>query len=118
MVVEMETKDTPQGIVGFRFAQALLRGDYEAARTALSEEVKLEYAGPNLKETFEGMMEITYAAFDDQPQIEVLDNAVLADPSRAEEGFVYVGIWSEALILRVQPLDGEYLITELEFGRP
>ena len=41
---EMGTKDTPQGIVGFKFAQALLSRAYDTAHAMLSTELELEYA--------------------------------------------------------------------------
>jgi hypothetical protein len=39
----METEDTPQGIVAFKFARALLSGDYVAAHALLSAELRHEY---------------------------------------------------------------------------
>ena len=76
----MGTKDTPQGIVGFKFAQALLIRDYDTAHAMLSAELKLEYPVPGLKERFEEMIRDAHPP-SELPDIEVLDNSGLGGAS-------------------------------------
>jgi hypothetical protein len=113
----METKDTPQGIVGFKFAQSLLSGDYETAHSLLSTELKIEYPVPNLKQSFEEMMSHAQAPAE-LPDIEVLDNTFLGQSSLDSEGWAYVAIWSEAVTITAKPFGPDYLIAELDWGRP
>lgn len=113
----MATKDTAQGIVGFKFARALLNGDYEMARSLLSTELKSEYPVPSLKQSFEEMMSLAHAPAE-LPDIEVLDNTLLGESSLDSEGWAYVAIWSEAVTITAKPFGSDYLITELEWGRP
>jgi hypothetical protein len=118
----METKDMPHGILGFMFAQALVKGEYDKAHAMLSAELKLEYPPTALKQNYEDM--IDYAQPSRQPDVEVLDNSLIPDAPRPmdEEGWVYVSIfgdgWSEAVIVTVKPFGHVYLITELIWGRP
>ena len=53
---EMGTKNTPQCIVGFKFAQALLSRDYDTAHAMLSAELRPEYPVRSLKQNFEEMI--------------------------------------------------------------
>lgn len=55
---DMGTKDTPQGVVGFKFAHALLKRDYDTALAMLSAELKLEYSVLGLKQSFEEMISL------------------------------------------------------------
>jgi hypothetical protein len=109
----MATKDMPHGIVGFRFAQALLKCEFSQAREMLSPELKLEYSAFNLKERFEDMMSIADPAFSDAVAV---DNA--RHPELDEKGWAYVAISTEAVTVTVKPFEQEYLITELIWGRP
>lgn len=113
----METKDTPQGIVGFKFAEALLSGDYETARSLLSAELKIEYPVPGLKQSLEEMMSLAHAPAE-LPDVEVLDNTFLGESSLDADGWAYVAIWTEAVTITAKPFGSHYLITELTWGRP
>ena len=113
----MKTKDTPQGLVGFRFARAMLSGDYATARALLSAELKLEYPVARLRQSFEEMMSLADAPAE-LADIEVLDNSSLGNPSLDAEGWAYIAIWTEAVTITVKPLGPDYLITELIWGRP
>jgi hypothetical protein len=114
---DMGTKDTPQGIVGFKFAHALLSGDYETAHSLLSTELKVEYPVPSLKQNFEEMMNLAEEPAE-LPEIQVLDNTYLGESSLDAEGWAYVAIWSEAVTVTAKPFGSDYLITELIWGRP
>jgi len=112
----MGTKDTPQGIVGFKFAQALLSRDYDTARAMLSAELELEYPVPVLKQRFEEMISNAHPP-SELPDVEVMDNSGLGDASLDAEGLAYVAIWSEAVTITVKPFGADYLITDLIWGR-
>ena len=114
----METKDTPQGIVGARFAQALLDRDFASAHTMLSPQLKLEYSVERLGQTFEQMIRRAEQPTPAFPEIDVLDNTFLGEPSFDSQGWAYVAIWSEAVTITVKPFGPEHLITELIWGRP
>jgi len=119
----METKDTPQGIVGFKFAQAMLNREYETARSLLSDELKLVYPVQKLEQKFERMMNHTTAPVElpapaELPEVEVLDNRSLGDSSLDSEGWAYIAIRSEAVTITAIPFGQKYLITDLIWGRP
>jgi hypothetical protein len=112
----METKDTPQGVVGFRFAHALLSGDHLSAHALLSAELKHEYPESRLREEFESMMTLANPVEEaGLPDIAVMDNH---DASVDAKGWVYVSVWTEAVTITAKPFGDEYLITELIWGRP
>jgi hypothetical protein len=113
----MGTKGTPQGIVGFKFARALLSHDYDTAHTMLSAELKLEYPVPALRRSFEEMISLANLP-SELPEVEVMDNSYLGDSSLDAEGWAYVAIWSEAVTITVKPSGADYLITDLIWGRP
>jgi hypothetical protein len=113
----MGTTDTPQGIVGFKFAQALLSSDYDTAHAMLSAELELEYPVPALKQRFEKMMSNANPP-SELPDVEVMDNSGLGNASLDAEGWAYVAIWSEAVTIIVKPFGANYLITDLIWGRP
>ena len=114
----METKDTPQGIVGARFAQALLDRDFANAHTMLGPQLQQEYSVECLGHTFEQMIHRAEQPTPAFPEIDVLDNTFLGDPSFDAKGWAYVAIWSEAVTVTVKPFGPEHLITELIWGRP
>ena len=111
----MGTKDTPQGIVGLKFAHALLSRDYDTARAMLSAELKLENPVPVLKQCFEEMISNAHPP-SELPDVEVMDN--LGGASLDAEGWAYVAIWSEAVTITVKPFGADYLITDLIWGHP
>jgi hypothetical protein len=113
----MHTRDLPQGIVGFQFATALLRHDFEAAQGLLSPELRLEYPVARLEQRFVEMMSLA----EEPPEadaVEVLDNSGLGRADLNAEGWAYVAIWSEAVTVTVQRFGADYRITELFWGRP
>ena len=114
----MVTRDKPQGIVGFNFAQALLTHDYEAARAMLSPELQTEYPVEGLRRQFEEMMTLANEPPPDFAEIEVLDNGKLGQERLDAEGWAYVAIWSEAVTVTVKPFGAGHLITSLIWGRP
>ena len=109
----METKDLPHGIVGFKFAQALYEGDYHRAHVFLSPELKLQYSVEGLQNEFEDMMSIADPAFSG---VVVMDNC--RHPEMDTQGWAYVAISTEAVVVTVKLLENQYLITDLEWGRP
>ena len=116
MWATMKTRDTPQGIVGARFAHALLSGDHRTAHTLLSAELKREYPESRLKEEFESMMTLANPVEEaGLPDIEVMDNG---DPTLDAKGWAYVSIWTEAVTITARAFGDEYLIAELTWGRP
>jgi hypothetical protein len=114
---EMGTKDTPQGIVGFKFAQALLSRDYDTAHAMLGAELELKYPLPVLKQRFEEVISNANPS-SKPPDVEVMDNSGLGDASLDAKGWAYVAIWSEAVTITVKPFGADYLITDLIWGRP
>ena len=114
----MRTRDTPQGIVGFKFVQALLNRDYDTARAMLSAELQAEYPVAGLQRQFEEIMTLVNEPSSDLAKIEVLDNSGLGHASLDAAGWAYVAIWSEAVTVTVKPFGGEFLITDLSWGRP
>jgi hypothetical protein len=117
IILSVHTKDTPQGIVGLRFAEGLLAGDYETAHQLLSVDLKLQYPIAALKENFERMMSHAHAP-SDVPEIEVMDNGDLGDSALDAEGWAYIPIWSEAVTITARPFGPDHLITDLIWGRP
>jgi hypothetical protein len=113
----MKTKDLPQGVVGFKFAQALFSGEYGKAPEMLNAELKLEYPEAQLKKRYEEMISRAEEPAE-LADVEVLDNSELGHDSLDSEGWAYVAIWSEAVTVTVKPFGAEYLITELSWGRP
>lgn len=119
----MTTNDLPQGRVGFRFAQALVDGNYEAAQTMLSPELRDIYSPQALKQKFDQMSELFQFTREEQeqqgvPWIEVLDNRSLGNDAMDAEGWAYVSVGTEAVTVTVKPFGSEYRITELSWGRP
>jgi len=118
---EMDTREMPHGVLGFNFANSLVRGEYEKAFGMLSAELKINYSVAKLKEGYESMV-AGYAQPDKPITVEVLDNNSLGNPSADKEGWAYVAIygegWSEAVTVTGKAFGPEYLITNLVWGRP
>jgi hypothetical protein len=112
----METKDLPHGIVGFNFAEALLRGEFEQAHNMLGPNLRNEYNIQGLKESFDFWIGRGHPV--GLPDIEVMDNGELGNQSCDDDGWAYVAIWSEAITVTVKPIGSKYLITDLVWGRP
>ena len=116
----METKDLPQGIVGFKFANALVRRDFDEAWSMLCTELRLECTTSGLKERYESM--ISYAQPERPPDVEVLDNSEVGLGELDARGRVYVALigdgWSEAVTVTVETIGSGHVITELTWGRP
>ena len=111
----METKDTPQGIVGLRFARSLLSGDYEKAHLLLSAELKTEYPPMTLKESFERMMSREHAPDEVRDIICVLDNTDLGEPRLNADGWACVLIGLSGYVMtKAKPFGSDFLITELK----
>lgn len=113
----MATKDMPHGVIGFKFAQALLSRDFQHAYGMMSHELKLEYPVAALEKHFEEMIGSAHESIE-LPEIEVLDNSQLGHAELDEEGWAYIAIWSEAVAVTVKPFGQDYLIMELIWGRP
>jgi hypothetical protein len=113
----LATKDTPQGIVGFKFASALLGHYYDDARGLLSPQLREKYSSESLKKTFEKMMSLA-----DEPsdidEIEVLDNALLGAASLDDDGWAYIAIWTEAITITAKQFGFDYFISDVVWGRP
>ncbi|HEX4322901.1 MAG TPA: hypothetical protein VHZ52_18450 [Acidobacteriaceae bacterium] len=115
----MKTKDMPHGIVGFKFAQALVDGEYNKAHEMLSPELKVEYPAMKLQLEYEDMASLfQYEPRADLEWIEVLDNCFLGNGALDVKGWAYVAIGSEAVTVTVEPFGSENFITELIWGRP
>jgi hypothetical protein len=116
----METRDTPQGIVGFKFAQALVMGEYDKAHEMLNEELKIQYPAVSLKKHFESMT--SYAQPGEVLDVMVMNNSEIGAGTGDAEGWAYIPIsgncWSEAIAITAKPFGAEYLITDLMWGRP
>jgi hypothetical protein len=118
----MKTREMPHGVVGFKFAQALVDGDYEKAQIMLSAELKAKYTPLILKENFDQMSELFQLEpyeFEQQDMawIEVMDNG-FDHPEMDAKGWAYISIGTEAVTITVKAFGPEYLITELVWGRP
>ncbi len=118
----MKTKDMPQGVVGFKFAQALDDGDYDKAQALLSPELRAEYTPRLLKEKFDQMSELFQLDREeferqDMAWIEVMENSD-DRPEMDAIGWAYVSVGTEAVAVAVKAFGTEYLITELQWGRP
>ena len=110
----MGTKDTPQGIVGLKFARSLLSGDYEKAHSLLSAELKIEYPPLNLKQSFERMMSREHGEVRDI--VAVLDNTDLGESWLDADGLAWVLIGvSGYVMITAKPFSSDFLITELIF---
>lgn len=110
----MKTKDTVHGQVAFRFAEALFRRDFRTAHSMLCVKLKSEYPPEVLRQRFEQMMTLSYGK-SELPDVQVMDNNEAAFDA---EGWAYVAIESEAVIVTVDLSDPSYRIRELEWGRP
>jgi hypothetical protein len=114
---KMETKDMPHGIVGSRFAQALINGEFEKAHEMLCPALKEEYPVAALRQNYDSM--VAYAQPVGKPNVFVVDNSAKEGDA---EGWAYVAIegegWSEAVIVTAKPDGPGYLISELVWGRP
>ncbi len=108
---------TPQGKVGLAFAQALVRGDFMAARQLLSPQLQAEYSGDQLQRTYLDMIE--YGG-EIPTEIEVMN--ILEDwKGKAPEdlGWAYVSIACDSYGEAVAVVVGnDMLISDLEWGRP
>ena len=121
----METEDMPHGIVGSKFAQALIHGEFEKAHDMLSPTLKLHYSAAALKQSYDNMVE--YAQPVGKPNVVVVNNFEGKGESRNgkqldADGWAYVAIegdgWSEAVIITAKQFGTDYLISELDWGRP
>jgi hypothetical protein len=113
----VQTKDMPHGMVGLKFAQALVRRDFGEAQDMLSTELRSRYSIDLLKDRFESMMELA-SPVEPPDDVEVLDNGELGDSSLDDEGWAYVAIWTEAVTVTVKQFANRHLITDLIWGRP
>ena len=117
----METKDLPHGIVGFNFANALVKGEFEAAHSFLSPELRLKYSPSALKREYDSMIEYMQPVAN-VGVVVVNNRSMPGEQDMDAEGWAYVSIegegWSEAVVVTVRAFESEYLIAELIWGRP
>ena len=115
----METKATPQGSVGLKFARALLSGDYENAHLLLSAELKIEYPHMNLKRSFELMMSREHAPDEVRDIVSVLDNTDVGESRLDADGWACVLIGTCGYVMiTAKPFGSDFLITELAWQGP
>jgi hypothetical protein len=121
----METKDMPHGIVGSKFAQALIHGEFEKAHEMLSPTLRLNYSPSALKQSYDNMVE--YAQPVGQPNVIVVNNFEGKGESGNgkqldADGSTCVAIegdgWCEAVTITAKQFGADYLISELDWGRP
>jgi hypothetical protein len=115
--------DPEHSKIAIDFAAALLEGNYELAHGLLSPELKHGFSPEDLHLEFELMYsgysegEPTQIMFD--PQF-TMTNWPGKRPG--DIGWVYVSIvgddFVEAITVVISDIEGEYLISEIEWGRP
>ncbi|WP_103668298.1 hypothetical protein [Pseudanabaena sp. BC1403] len=118
--MSLEPKDTPQGIVGFAFANALVEGEYNVAFNMLSAQLQIEFTPLSLKEKFEYM--VGYGC-SDPDFVEVMsaeDDWYIKEA--LDIGWAYVAIsgdgFGEAVTVVVTQEQSKHVIREIDWGRP
>jgi hypothetical protein len=111
--------ETPYGQVGLKFSTALLNGEFEEAHSLLGSTICNNWNPALLQETYEGMVEY----FEIPPRevlVEIVDTTM--PNMKPDSAWIYVSICGlgdgEALTVVVSKENDEYLIQELEWGRP
>ena len=115
----------PHGLVGAKFAQALVHGEFRKAHELLSPNLRLDYSPAVLKQSYDDMVE--YAQPVGELNVVVVNNFEGKGESRDgkkldNEGSACVAIvgegWCEAVTITAKPYGSDYLITDLIWGRP
>lgn len=117
--VSQEELETPYCQVALKFSLALLNHQYEKAHSYLGSTICDEWPPSLLKETYEKMVdyfEIPASAMSvDSVETDLPNNG-------SDSAMVYVSVVgevnTEAVIVVVANESGNYLIQELEWGRP
>jgi len=116
----MEPKETPQGQRALKFANALVSGDFGHASEMLSASLRQEYAGSQLRDEYEEMIEYGDGPPDLVEVMNVLEDWPAKEPD--DVGWAYVAIagpgYSEGISVVVNREGEEELIREIEWGRP
>lgn len=113
---------TPHGNLAYRFAAALVRGDYPAAHGLLTAESKAEWPAERLQSTYEQMVQ--YFMHPPHAAVPINDMADWQLPQRqsGDVAWVYTAIVgegdSEAVTLVIAKEDGKLAIRSIEWGRP
>jgi hypothetical protein len=106
--------------VAVRFAEALVRGDFEVAFSLLDARSRSEWPAPSLREAFVAMVEYFETAADTAELIETMTD--WPDKQPDDVGWAYVAIngesQSEAVTVIVCDEDGGLRIRSIEWGRP
>jgi hypothetical protein len=118
--VSLEPKDTPQGLVGFAFANALVKGEYDVAFNMLSAQLQIEFTPSRLKEKFESMVEYGGSDPDFVGVITTMDD--WHNKGALDIGWAYVDIsgdgFAEAVTVVVTQEQSKHVIRDIEWGRP
>lgn len=113
---------TPHGNLAYRFAAALVKGDYQAARILLSPEAYIEWPPEKLQSTYEQM--VHYFTHPPHAAVPINDMADWQLPERqvGDLAWVYVAIVgegdSEAVTLIIAKENDRLAIRSIEWGRP
>ena len=116
----MEPSESRQGAVALRFAERLVAGEFEAAHSMLAAALRENLSPARLKGEYERMLEYCDGPPDFVGVMEILEEW----PARREGdvGWAYVAIsggdYSEAVSVVVSREAGQFVIREIEWGRP
>ena len=116
----MEPSKSRQGVVALAFAAKLVAGDYEAAHSMLSSALRENLSAAELKGEYEKMIEYG----DGPPKLVDVVNVLEEWPAKQEGdiGWAYVAIisddYSEAVTIVVAQETEQFVIREIEWGRP
>jgi hypothetical protein len=116
----MEPRDSDQGKIALKFANALVSGDYETAHKMLSAALREKLSLSKLQETYEAMIEYGNSPPDFIDVMNILDN--WSSKQNEDIGWAYVAIsgdgYGEAVSVVVSQEDEKNLIRDIEWGRP
>jgi hypothetical protein len=116
----VEPSKSRQGTVALAFAEKLVAGDYEAAHSMLASPLRENLSAAQLKGEYERMIEYG----DGPPDFMGVVNILEEWPAKQEGdvGWAYVAIsggdYSEAVAVVVAQEAGQFVIREIEWGRP
>lgn len=117
----MDLCETLAGTVSYKFALALTNRKFEDAHQLLASPASEEWSVPNLRETYDEVIENLGAG---SVKFVSIDQVTTEWPDKQTQdiGWVYVtfacGGDSEAVVATVCIENGKHLIRDLEWGRP
>jgi len=115
-------QNSPQGIIGLKFANLLIQNDFEGAYKLLSANLKAEFTPELLKQNYHSMIEYGESPVNLAQVINILNEWGYPEQKPEDIGWAYVAIvgtgWSEAVSVIVTAEASEHLISHIEWGRP